>query len=62
VALMICCIARVRPKQKRPAHQLRAQFQSSNFGTRTRVAESRQHKNDNGLIFLAVIVWLGASA
>ena len=38
-------------KAKRPGHRLRAQFQSSNFGTRIRVAESRQHKNDNDLIF-----------
>jgi hypothetical protein len=41
---------------------LRAQFQSSNFGTHTRVAESRQHKNDDDLIFLAVIVSVRASA
>ncbi|MFY9830973.1 MAG: hypothetical protein WAK69_20725, partial [Rhodoplanes sp.] len=39
------------PKRKRPGHRLRAQSQSSNFGTRIRVAESCQHKNDDDLIF-----------
>ena len=48
---MVSCIARARQKRKRPGHRLRAQFQSSNFGTRIRVAESCQHKNDNDLIF-----------
>jgi hypothetical protein len=28
----------VAPKRKRPGHQLRAQFQSSNFGTHTKTA------------------------
>jgi len=32
------------PQKKTPGHKLRAQFQSSNFGTRTRAAESRQQK------------------
>ena len=50
------------PQSKRPGHQLRAQFQSSNFGTRIRVAESRQHKTDNDLVFPAVIMSVRASA
>jgi predicted acyl esterase len=56
-ASSIKLIAAGRPKRKRPGHRLRAQFQSSNFGTHTRVAESGQHKNENDFFFPAIIVF-----
>jgi hypothetical protein len=61
-ASSIRLIAAGRHKSKRPGHQLRAQFPSSNFGIRIRVAECCQHKNDNDLIFPTVIVSVRASA
>jgi hypothetical protein len=44
-ASSIKLIAASRPKKETPGHRLRAQlFQTLNFGTVFRVAESRQHK------------------